>query len=404
MAGDNFVVTGGYQFRLLNFANATPFTPGTVVSNTLAPADATVLYQFSGVAGQSYYFNGLPSAGFAYQPYCRLYGPLGNLLFGQTVNANVDTFTLAQSGTYTLTVEGRVYDTHASGGYAFNLVPETYPTNALTLGATVTGLIPVPGQRQVYTFTLPVAATLYFDALTNADFYWRLDAAWGQVVNWRSFTATDSSDIADPSLPLPAGSYTLTVAGDSFVVTGGYQFRLLNFASATPFTPGTVVSNTLAPADATVLYQFNGVAGQSYYFNGLPSAGFSYQPYCRLYGPLGNILFGQTVNANVDTFTLAQSGACTLTVEGRIYDTHPSGSYAFNLVPDPPISPQPLYPTNTAPDLVVSAVSVLPAGGLQSGAPVTVQWTDANTGTGTADGSFTDRVTIRNAATTPGSG
>ncbi len=399
VAGDNFAVTGGYQFRLLNFAAATAFTPGTVVSNTLSPADATVFYQFSGTAGQSYYFDGLPSAGFAYQPYCRLYGPLGNILFSQSVNADVDTFTLAQSGTYTLTVEGRVYDTHAAGSYAFNLVPETYPTNALTLGATVTGLIPVPGQRQVYTFILPAAATVYFDALTNADFYWRLDASWGQVVDWRSFTSSDSADIADPSLPLPAGAYTLTVAGDNFAVTGGYQFRLLDFAAATAFTPGTVVSNTLSPADATVLYQFNGTAGQSYYFDGLPSAGFAYQPYCRLYGPLGNILFSQSVNANVDTFTLAQSGIYTLTVEGRVYDTQAGGAYAFDLVPDPPISPQPLFPTNVAPDLVVSAVSVLPAGGLQSGAPVTVQWTDANTGTGTADGSFTDRVTIRNAAT-----
>src|SRR5207244_13522716 len=142
-----------------------------------------------------------------------------------------DTFTLAQSGTYTLTVEGRVYDNNASGNYAFNLVPESYPTNALTIGSTISNSIPAPGQRNVYTFTLPAAATLYFDALTNADFSWRLDAAWGQVIDWRSFTGSDGADFANPALALAAGVYGLTVAGDGFTVIGGYRLRLLNFTN-----------------------------------------------------------------------------------------------------------------------------------------------------------------------------
>jgi subtilase family serine protease len=103
------------------------------------------------------------------------------------------------------------------------------------------------------------------------------------------------------------------------------------------------------------------------------------------------------VNSDVDTFTLPQSGTYTLTVEGRVYDTHASGGYAFNLVPNPIVPPQPIFTTNLAPDLIVSTVTVTP-GGLQSGGPATVHWTDSNTGNGVTSGSFTDRVTIRNAA------
>src|SRR5258708_38830116 len=54
---------------------------------------------------------------------------------------NVDTFPLPQAGIYTLAVEGRVYDGGASGNYAFNLLPVTYPTNALTIGTTVSGTV-----------------------------------------------------------------------------------------------------------------------------------------------------------------------------------------------------------------------------------------------------------------------
>jgi hypothetical protein len=397
VGGSGFVVTGTYQFRLLNVTNTIALTPGTPVGNTLTPANSTVFYRFNGNAGDRYYFDGQTGAGFSYYPYCRIYGPLGNVI--QTVYANndLDTFSLPQTGTYLLTVEGRVYDTHASGTYAFNLVPETYPTNALAIGNTITGTVPILGQRQAYAFTLPSPATLYFDALTNSDFYWRLDTSWGQVVDWRSFGSSDSVEISNPLLPLAAGDYTLSVAGNNFAVTGTYQFRLLNVTNTIAFTPGTVVGNTLAPASSTVFYQFSGNAGDRYYFDGQPTSGFTYAPYCRLYGPLGNMIQGVYSSSDLDTFSLPQTGPYLLTVEGRVYDTHASGTYAFNLVPNPVVPPQPLFSTNAAPDLLVTGVAVTP-GTLQSGGSATVHWTDVNAGNEPTSGSFVDRVTIRNAA------
>src|SRR6185312_887539 len=205
-----------------------------------------------------------------------------------------------------------------------------------------------------------------------ADFQWRLDTPAGQAVDWRSFSSSDSVDNSNPALPLAAGNYTLTVAGgSSFTTTGTYAFRLLNFTNATVFTPGTLVTNSLTPANSTAFYQFNGNAGDRYYFDGRPTSGFVYTPYCRLYGPLGNIVQSTSVNSDLDTFTLPQTGTYTLTVEGRVFDPNSSGNYSFNLVPNPVVPPQPIFTTNVSPDLIVSTITVTPSSGLQSGGSAT---------------------------------
>jgi hypothetical protein len=65
-------------------------------------------------------------------------------------------------------------------------------------------------------------------------------------------------------------------------------------------------------------------------------------------------VMGQAVTGDQDTFTLLQTGTYTLTVEGRVYETKASGTYAFNLVPNPVLPDKPLYNTNLAPDVTLS--------------------------------------------------
>jgi large repetitive protein len=354
--GSSFQVTGDYKFRLLNFTNATAFIPGAPIVDTLNPAMGTVLYKFTGNAGDKYYYDGQQATGFIYPPFARVYSPYGDIVAFASLNTFANTFTLPVSGTYTVTVEGRIYETQSTGNYGFNLIPVTYPTNALTTGNTVTGTLATKGLVNYYTFTLPVDSTLYFDALTRADFYWRLDALWGQAVDWRSFGGSDSQEIGDPALRLPAGNYVLGLKGGSgFQVTGDYKFRLLNFTNATPFTPGAPVTGTLNPAIGTVFYKFTASAGDRFYFDGLLASGFDYAPYCRIYAPEENGVMGQLVNGDQDTFTVLQNGTYTLTVEGRIYENKTSGSFTFNLVPNPLLPDKPLYNTNVAPDVTLSA-------------------------------------------------
>src|SRR6185503_2538846 len=81
---------------------------------------------------------------------------------------------------------------------------------------------------------------------------------------------------------------------------------------------------------------FNGMAGERYYYDGMPDAGFNYHPLARLYAPLGNIVMSGPSHADIDTFTLPQSGLYLLAIEGLAVETRASGSFAFNLVPNPP--------------------------------------------------------------------
>ena len=60
-----------------------------------------------------------------------------------------------------------------------------------------------PGQRQQYTFTLGTAARLYFDSVTNtSNVRWSLDGPEGNLVNNRSFNASDAQNIGNPVLGL----------------------------------------------------------------------------------------------------------------------------------------------------------------------------------------------------------
>ena len=101
-------------------------------------------------------------------------------------------------------VEGFVGDT-TPGTYTVNVQPVTIATQPLTLGSTVSGSIAVTGEQDRYTFTLPQTSLVYFDSLTNANFFWTLTGPAGTAVNNRQI----SSDAGQPVLNLPAGDYAL---------------------------------------------------------------------------------------------------------------------------------------------------------------------------------------------------
>ena len=111
----------------------------------------------------------------------------------------------------------------------------------------------------------------------------------------------------------PAGNYRLNVTGSS----GAYSFRLLDSVAATPFTPGLVLSNSIAPARGTALYRFNATAGDRFYFDGRPSIGFGMAPYFKLYGPYGIVLPPQSTASDAEVFSVPHTGTYVISVEGR---------------------------------------------------------------------------------------
>ena len=124
----------------------TPLTPGTPVIDALNPASETDLLRFTasgGSGGDQFFFDvqaksGAPGARW------RLIDPYGNILFNTgftSIGSDVDTLTLAQPGSYTLLVEGRIVDT-GSTTYTINVQPVPNPNSqALTLGSVTSGSI-----------------------------------------------------------------------------------------------------------------------------------------------------------------------------------------------------------------------------------------------------------------------
>jgi hypothetical protein len=182
--------TVNYSFRLSNLASAAVLTPGTAVAGSLSGGTASNLYQFNAQAGDQFYFDAQNLTGSTSNTYWRLTDP-----YGQQVWANnffdVGPRSLTASGTYTLLVEGRVFNT-SQIDYTFNAQKLTNTTAALTLGTQVNGAITQPGQQAAYTFTLANSRQLYFDSLTNDNsLNWTLTGPRGTEVTSRSFTASD---------------------------------------------------------------------------------------------------------------------------------------------------------------------------------------------------------------------
>ncbi len=325
--------TGAYAFRLSDLSSATPLTPGTPVSGELNPANETDLYRFTAAAGDRFFFDVQARTNGGLSLW-RLIDPYGNVVFATRfadTTSDVDVQTLAQSGTYTLLLEGNLGDT-GSGSYTINVQPAPGSTTALTLGSTVNASLVTAGDQDRYTFTLPGAALLYFDSLTsNSNFTWTLTGPSGTVAANRSFR---SSENVSPVLSVPAGDYTLTIDGTGDA-TGAYAFRVSDLASATPLAPGTPVSGSLSPANETDLYRFTAAAGDRFFFDVSARANAGASRW-RLIDPYGNVLFNNTFNSttssDVDVLTLAQPGTYTLLLEGDVSDTVP-GSYTINAQP-----------------------------------------------------------------------
>lgn len=386
-----------YAFRFLDASLATLTALGTTNSTNLISGAGSALFRFNAAAGQRVYFNRVATTGFSTVPYGRLYSPAGTIIQNFSINSDEDTITLPLSGTYLFAVEGRVYYNNTGTGHvAFAYAPVTYPTNALALNATVANEITQAGTRQFYTFTLPTQTRVFFDALTNATARWSLSRDGSSLVSGRRFDSTDGSTGYESSLLLSPGAYQVAVNFD-VGVTGAYAFRLVTPAAAQAIAFDTVVTNVSSPSQLTRLYTLAGTAGRTLYFAGagILSGGGSTPP-LKLYSPDGSLVLNRSVSSDLDTFSLPLAGTYLVSLEGTFYGQVATQTTAFAFWSNPAKVPQPIFATNSSPDMIVTGVGVTPASGVKSGQGITVGWTVQNTGGAPTASSFTDRVTIRN--------
>ncbi|MBL8814930.1 MAG: cadherin repeat domain-containing protein, partial [Planctomyces sp.] len=319
--------TGGYSFRLLDFATAIEVTPGDIVSGTLDPANSTTLYKIDVVAGDRLYFDDLTSGGNAAW---HLIDPLGRTVATSWLSSDMEFGTLTLPGTYTLAIVGSFDDTGTTG-YSFRVQPSVTSTSALSIGAVVSGAITNAGDVDQFTFTLAGDSQLWFDGLsTSSGLSWSLSGPTGAVVSsqgiendggyWWGWT--------NNAMSLVAGAYTLTVdaALDS---TGEYSFRLLDLNAAVEVTPGDIVTGTLDPANSTSLYQFDAVAGDRFFFDSLVSSG---NAAWHVIDPLGRQFAVNWLSGDLEPGLLTLPGTYRVAVVGDFGDTG-TIDYSFRIQP-----------------------------------------------------------------------
>ena len=93
-----------------------------------------------------------------------------------------------------------------------NTIPKSQTNTVLAVNGFV-GNISVPGERDVYTFSIGAEKIFYFDALTSdANLIWTLTGPQGVVAS-RYFTQTDGNAIGGgaPSCVSFPGDYTITI-------------------------------------------------------------------------------------------------------------------------------------------------------------------------------------------------
>ena len=320
-----------YSFKLSNLTQAQPLSFGTPIENTFGGGKTTNLYQFEGIAGERFFFDYqtiIGSRGSSYSQW-RLIDPEGNEVFDQGFTIDASDITVPSTGTYTLLVENSIYDYPRSSSfesidYRFQ-AEKIAPTVDLTLGETVTNKL----TTDTYSFSLEDDSLLYFDALLNNDkFKWSLtDTDGTEIVNQRLFTRTDANNISNPVLNVSAGDYLLKIDGDD--VNVNYAFKLSNLNQAEQLSFGTPIEDTFGEGKTTNLYQFEGTAGEKYFFDYqtiIGSRGSSYSQW-RLIDPEGNEVFDQGFTTDASDITVPSTGTYTLLVENSIYDYPRSSSF-----------------------------------------------------------------------------
>ena len=314
-------------------ATTIALTPGsgTTESGTLATGLSTNLYQFSGTAGQSLYFEGLSDSPSRDSSIAYLYGPSNSFSHRLLPGDQTRPRRCPTPGPYILAVAGQQRQ-QRSVSYQFEVFDNVNPTSALTLGTEVTGTIANPGDSHTYTFTGTAGQRLYYDGL--AATHLRVCRADGPVRQQSLQHLLQQRRGPLHPEPIP-GTYTLTIY--SYCIeraTGAYDFTLDDVSTATTIalTPGsgTTETGTLATGLTTNLYQFSGTAGQSLYFQGQQDSPVLFSALRRFSTAPATVSVTRFYLENDASVTLSSTGPYLLAVVGQTATTA-SVSYKFEV-------------------------------------------------------------------------
>lgn len=313
-----------YSFQLHNLAEATRIATDSPQLGEFTTPNETDIFSFVGTEGEQIYLDVVSDTPPS-NATMRLVDQFGAVISTQTALNDQDVILLPRTGTFYLLLEAQVTNT-VSNTYEINVVSASTTEATLEIGAVTNGSIDVVGDTVEYSFTLPSAATLYFDSLTNSStINWTLEGLGGTNIA-RSFSGSDSVSNTTPLLHnLLAGDYKLRIDGAADNV-GTFSFRLLDIdTNASVVTTGISFSDELTVPNQTNVYQFSGTNGDRILVDVLAASNAGSAVY-RILDPLHNVVFsssflvdGENTPTAANRFlTLESTGTFTLLVEARI--------------------------------------------------------------------------------------
>jgi len=291
---------------------------GETVAETIFLAGEDEIFTFNGTLGQRLFFDGLSdNSGFR----SRLISPSGIELFNIDSTQNREPFSIIESGTYQLIVDGGF--SNNTGDFSFRLLDlANVPT--LALDTTIEDTIELIGESDIYQFQGIAEQRLYFDGL-GSDFSasWELYGTANQFINSNSLNG-------DFEVSLPTdGTYILLVNNNfSPDPSVDYSFQIVTpETTTTALTLGETVTANIGEPGEIDIYTFDGTAGEGVYFDGLDENFTNIN--ARLLSPSGESLFNWGTDSNSNPITLRETGTYQLIVNPSGETT---GNYSFRLL------------------------------------------------------------------------
>ncbi|HRI16233.1 MAG TPA: hypothetical protein PLX89_24825, partial [Verrucomicrobiota bacterium] len=316
--GGNSASPVPYSFQVVGFQVTTAaVTLGTTVTGTLAKPGDRDLFTFTGTAGQRLYYDALDLS--PENIFVRLVSPSGAVAWEVRHSSDVGPFTLTQTGTYTLVVDG---SQPTIGDYSFRMIDLASAT-AMTLTAPVSGALNPRSRTDVYQFNGVKGHRIRFDSIsaTTGEANWRLVTPANVTLS----TGSILTDIADAVIP-DTGPMLLLVEGTVENTNPlNYQVRLTDVSEPTVAVSGlnTIIEGTLSGTPIT--NTFKAPAGLAIYFDSLDRAAGGASVEIR--DPSNNFVPGANIGASTDAgpFLLPFSGTYSVVVRG-------TGNYRFRLL------------------------------------------------------------------------
>lgn len=251
------------DFNLQDVTNAPLITSGQEVSGTVDPGQAHVVFRFNGAAGERWIYDGLDNidndiraAGF---------GPSFASQFNVNSDADGGLFSLAESGTHYIVIQGNIVGT---AGFRFAM-RNVADAPLITLGADTTALLNTGRHMNLFRINSAVPGTLTFhkvSSTTNTP-QWTL---FGPANQFFASTTINNDMVARKLLN---GEYVLKVDGNSSSAAPiNYTFHSdLALDPAVPLSGFNVETELTVPIKGEATASFSLPAGRILFLDVLQS-------------------------------------------------------------------------------------------------------------------------------------